>query len=264
MSAQQNIHIGTYQGEYAPSIRLIEEAFEIPQLDKTRRIWALLPHDYDHTNKHYPVIYLQDAQNLFDSHAPFGTWGIDRHMAEMSRGGHDFIVIAIDHAGRERINEYSPYFHREFGKGQGKLYAKFIINTLKPYVDREFRTFADRRYNGIGGSSMGALISAYIGIVHPAHFGNLMIFSPSFWYSDEIYFDAFNYQYTLPTKIYLYAGERESRFMTQHVNRFRSAIESHPHDNPLTRFKIQINPNGEHSERYWGESFSDAVKWLFF
>jgi len=264
MSAKENIHVGTYSGAYAPSIRLIEEAFEIPQLKKTRRIWALLPHNYDKSDKHYPVLYLQDAQNLFDSNAPFGTWGIDRHMAELSRRGKDFIVIAIDHAGRERINEYSPYYHREFGKGRGKRYAEFIIDTLKPYVDREFRTKPDRKYNGIGGSSMGALISAYIGIVYPENFGNLMIFSPSFWYSDEIYFDAFEYNYILPTKIYLYAGEQESRYMTQHVNRFRKAIKSHPHDNPLTRFNIQINPIGEHSEHYWGESFNDAVSWLFY
>ena len=251
---------GTYTGPYAPKIKLIKKAFEIPQLEKTRRIWALLPHNYDESDKRYPVLYLQDAQNLFDNHAPFGTWGIDRHMAELSAKGQDFIVIAIDHAGRERIQEYSPYYHREFGKGQGTLYAKFIINTLKPYVDRTYRTMPDREHSGIGGSSMGGLISAYIGIVHPEHFGNLMIFSPSFWYSDKIYFDAFNYKYILPTKIYLYAGERESRYMTQHVRRFRQAVEAHPFDSTLTRFNIQINPDGEHSEHYWGEAFSDAVK----
>jgi predicted alpha/beta superfamily hydrolase len=182
----------------------------------------------------------------------------------LSKQGHDFIVIAVDHAGRERIAEYSPYQHREFGKGQGKLYAKFIINTLKPYVDKQYRTKQGREYNGIGGSSMGALISAYIGIVHPKYFGKLMIFSPSFWYSDKIYFDAFNYKYIYPTKIYLYAGERESKYMTQHVRKFRHAIEAQSYEKQLTTFKVRINPEGEHGERYWGQAFNDAVTWLFF
>lgn len=247
-----------------PHIVLIEEAFVIPQLDKTRKIWALLPHNYYDSEQDYPVLYLQDAQNLFDENAPFGTWGIDKRMTELAHYGRDFIVIAVDHAGRERISEYSPYHHREFGDGQGKLYAKFIINTLKPYVDKKFRTKKGREYNGIGGSSMGGLISAYIGIVHPEHFGNLMIFSPSFWYSDKIYFDAFNYNYLFPTKIYLYAGEHESKYMTQHVRRFRQAIGTRSDENPITRFNIQINPVGEHSERFWGEAFHDAVTWLFF
>ena len=251
--------------ELKPHIVLVEDAFRIPQLDKTRRIWALLPYDYYNSDKTYPVLYLQDAQNLFNDHAPFGNWAIDAKMAELAREGFgDFIIIAIDHGGTERIKEFSPYYHRQFGNGEGKLYAKFIIETLKPYVDRTYRTMPERRHTGIGGSSMGGLISAYTGIVHPEHFGKLMIFSPSFWYSDEIYFDAFNYKYILPTKIYLYAGERESRFMTQHVRRFKRAVKAHLFDESLVTFKIDINPTGEHQESYWGDAFADAVKWLFF
>ena len=249
---------------FDPHIKLIKEEFNIPQLNKTRSIWALLPHNYYDSDQSYPVLYLQDAQNLFDESAPFGTWGIDKHMAEMSKQGYDFIVVAVDHAGRERISEYSPYHHREFGNGHGKLYAKFIINTLKPFVDKKYRTKPERKYSGIGGSSMGALISAYTGIVHPKYFGKLMIFSPSFWYSDKIYFDAFNYKYIYPTKIYLYAGERESKYMTQHVRRFRHAIEAQSYEKQLTTFKVRINPEGEHGERYWGQAFNDAVTWLFF
>lgn len=250
--------------QYAPRIELIEEAFEIPQLGKTRKIWALLPHDYYETEERYPVMYLQDAQNLFDDQAPFGNWGIDRAMAHMSAKGKKFIVIAIDHAGKERISEYSPYFHREFGDGQGKSYARFIIETLKPYVDKKYRSKAEREHTGIGGSSMGGLISAYIGIVHPKDFGNLMIFSPSFWFSDEIYFDAFNYKYVLPSKIYIYAGDRESRYMSEHIHRFKDAVKAHPYENPLVRFQLQINPNGEHQESFWGEEFPRAIDWLFF
>ena len=251
--------------DHTPLISVVEEAFKIPQLNKTRRIWALLPYDYHQTDKHYPVLYLQDAQNLFDENSPFGNWAIDKRLAHLAEQGlGDIIIIAIDHGGTERLKEFSPYHHREFGSGEGKLYAKFIIETLKPYVDRTYRTLSERKHTGIGGSSMGGLISAYTGIVHPEHFGKLMIFSPSFWYSDEIYFDAFNYKYVLPTKIYLYAGDQESKYMTQHVRRFKRAVSTHLFDQALTNFKIVINPDGQHHESYWGAAFEDAVKWLFF
>lgn len=250
---------------YAPRIELLADEFEIPQLDKTRRIWALLPHDYDSSTERYPVLYLQDAQNLFDKNAPFGNWGIDSRLERLARKGMGrIIIIAIDHGDTERIKEYSPYRHRQFGQGEGKKYAQFLIETLKPHVDEKYRTLTGRDHTGIGGSSLGGLISAYTGIVHPEHFGKLMIFSPSFWLSDKIYFDAFNYAYVLPMKIYLYAGERESRYMTQHIHRFKRAISAHPFDDTLTTFKIVINPNGEHQEEYWGEAFEDAVQWLFF
>ena len=251
--------------QFGPHIQLIGEEFEIPQLSKNRRIWALLPHDYHSSEKRYPVLYLQDAQNLFDENAPFGNWAIDRRLASLAAdGAGDIIVIAIDHAGTERITEYSPYYHRKFGKGKGKLYAKFMIETLKPHIDKSFRTKPGRGDTGIGGSSMGGLISAYTGIVYPQHFSKLMIFSPSFWYSDDIYFDAFNYKYILPMKIYLYAGENESRYMTQHIHRFKGAVKSSVFNSPLTKFNIVINPDGEHGERYWGEAFEKAVQWLYF
>lgn len=250
---------------YKPHIELIADAFDIPQLQKSRRIWALLPHDYHTTNAHYPVLYLQDAQNLFNENAPFGNWAIDSRLEHLAKKhGHKLIVIAIDHGGKERIKEYSPYLHRKFGKGEGKEYAQFIIETLKPYIDKSYRTQPEREHTGIGGSSMGGLISAYTGIVHPEIFGKLMIFSPSFWYSDKIYFDAFKYRYTLPMKIYLYAGEKESRYMTQHIRRFQNAVNARTYDSALTKFNIVINPDGEHRESFWGDAFNDAVEWLFF
>lgn len=248
-----------------PIIEMIDRDFEIPQLGKKRRIWALLPHDYYDTDKRYPVLYLQDAQNLFDDDAPFGSWSIDRHLMEMSvNGTGQLVVIAVDHGGRERIQEYSPYHHRKFGEGQGKSYANFIIETLKPYVDSHYRTRPERDYSGIGGSSMGGLISAYIGIVHPTWFSRLMIFSPSFWYSDEIYFDAFKYNYTLPMRMFIYAGERESRFMSQHIHQFHRAVQHGSFSTNLTTFNIVIDPHGQHQEKYWGDIFPAAVKWLFF
>lgn len=250
---------------FLPKIEVVSEEFNIPQLNKKRKIYALLPHDYDTSGKSYPVLYLQDAQNLFNEHNPYGNWEIDRHLAELyTEGNGDLIVIAIDHGGKERINEYSPYFHRKFGKGKGKPYARFIINSLKPYIDEHYRTLPEREYTGIGGSSMGALISAYTGIVYPKYFSKLMIFSPSFWFSDKIYFDAFDYKYTLPMKMYIYGGDEESEFMTRHIHRFKDAVSSGDYNNSLIQYKVKINPVGQHNESYWSEVFPNAIRWLFF
>ena len=244
---------------------MISNAFEIPQLKQQRRIWALLPHDYHESTQRYPVLYLQDAQNLFNDSAPFGNWAIDEHMQNLAMDGmKDLIIIAIDHGGKERINEYSPYFHRKFGKGKGVKYANFIIDTLKPFVDRTFRTLTDREHNGIGGSSMGGLISAYIGIVHAEHFSKMMIFSPSFWYSDEIYFDAFKYDYTYPSRIFLYGGEKESKYMSSHIHHFQDAVRQQRKFGLYNEWNIKINPDGQHTESDWSTVFPSAVKWLYF
>ena len=251
--------------QFKPIIEVISESFEIPQLGKKRKIYALLPHDYYSVEKEYPVLYLQDAQNLFDKDNPFGNWEIDNHLAELWASGYgDVIVIAIDHGGKERINEYAPYFHRKFGQGQGEHYVKFIVDTLKPHVDKLYRTLTGRVHTGIGGSSMGGLISAYVGITHPEIFSKLMIFSPSFWFSDKIYFDAFKYNYTLPMRMFIYGGDNESKYMKQHIHTFRDAVNSGTYDNSLIKYKVVINPEGKHNEKYWSEVFPDATKWLFF
>jgi len=125
------VHFWQLNGElnyppYFPKIELISDKFEIPQLIKTRRIAALLPYDYYETDKKYPVLYLQDGQNLFDDHAPFGSWEVDKKLALMQRKGiGDVIVIAIDHAKEERIEEYNPGGNPKLGKGQGREYVRF-------------------------------------------------------------------------------------------------------------------------------------------
>ena len=178
-----------YNPNHYPIIEVISESFEIPQLIKTRRIAALLPHNYYQSEKHYPVLYLQDGQNLFDDYAPFGSWGVDKKLAEMSENGlGEIIIISIDHAKEERIEEFTPSYKTKLGRGQGKKYVRFLADTLKPYVDKNFRTLNKREFTGIGGSSMGALISIYAGFMYPEVFSKLMVFSPSLWVAPNIHF----------------------------------------------------------------------------
>ena len=109
--------------DFNPIIETIEEAYEIPQLNATRRISALLPHNYYTSEKRYPVLYLQDGQNLFNTMAQYGDWAIDKSLAKLAENGlADIIIIAINHGEEERISEYLPYYHPRFGQGKGNFY----------------------------------------------------------------------------------------------------------------------------------------------
>ena len=136
-------------------------------------------------------------------------------LAEQNKGG--IIIVAIDNGDEDRLHEFAPYTHPKFGKGAGKKYANFIVRTLKPYIDKNYRTRTERQFTGIGGSSMGGLISIYAGLMYPETLGRLMIFSPSLWVSDKIYFDSIEFFNPLETKIYVYAGGKEGRYMIPSV-----------------------------------------------
>lgn len=253
-----------FNADFYPNIEIISEAFEMPQLIKTRRVAALLPHDYYNTDKRYPVLYLQDGQNLFDDYAPYGSWGVDKRLAVLAeRGMGDLIVVSIDHAKEERIAEFTPSTRTQLGSGNGKKYVRFLADTLKPYVDTHFRTRPERIHTGIGGSSMGGLISIYAGFTYPEVFSKLLIFSPSLWVAPNIHFHAINFHSSLDTKIYIYAGAEESKNMVPNINRFKTAIEQQQLDAHIT-FNLSIDPGGQHNEARWGQEFPKAVEWLFF
>ncbi len=255
-----------FDRRFLPKIKTISDNFEIPQLIRTRRIAALLPYDYDEQeHKRYPVLYLQDGQNLYDDHAPFGNWAVDKRLALMAeKRMHELIVISIDHAKEDRIKEFTPSHGSKIGQGEGKKYARFLADTLKPYVDNRLRTLPDRQHTGIGGSSMGGLISIYSGLMYPEIYSKLMIFSPSLWVAPHIHFHYLKLHEAFHTKIYLYGGEQESSTMVPNLKRFKRSFSRQGFDNNLLEFKLAIDPNGKHSESFWGEAFPGAVEWLFF
>lgn len=253
-----------YRPSQLPQIHLISEEFEIPQLNKTRKIWALLPHDYDSSTEHYPVLYLQDAQNLFNENVEFGNWQIDKKLAVMSDYGiGKVIIIAVEHGEKERLLEYNVG-KTVLGKGQGKEYIRFITDTLKPFVDRTYRTKPEREFTGIGGSSMGGLVSIFSGLMYPEVFGKLMIFSPSLWVIPKIKLGFLDIFEPMDTRIYLYAGGEESETMVEHVTKFRKRLLKRESLQGKMKVRLSINEHGKHNESYWSDEFPKAIEWLFF
>ncbi len=257
----------TFTPSFLPKIHVVSDAFYSPELKKNRRVVVLLPHNYaQQTGKRYPVLYLQDGQNLFNDKSPFGNWAIDKKLAVLAEiGMGDVIVVAIDHGGETRVNEFLPPSKKEeLRHSEGRKYVRFLAKTLKPHIDAQFRTLPDRLHTGIGGSSMGGLISIYAGLIYPEIFGRLMIFSPSLWAVQNVPFAAIRFFNPIATKIYTYAGGKEGASVVPNVKNFQKAIQSQGFDNSKIGFKLALDPNGAHTEKRWGEEFPKAVEWLFF
>ena len=253
-----------FKPNFLPKVHLISEEFDIPQLNKKRRIWALLPYDYETSTENYPVLYLQDAQNLFNENAKYGNWEIDKKLAVMAEYNiGKIIVIAVEHAEKDRVKEYNVG-NTVLGNGQGKKYIRFITDTLKPFVDENFRTKIEREHTGIGGSSMGGLVSIFSGIMYPEVFGKLMIFSPSLWVVPKIKLSFLDMEEAEDTRIYLYAGGDESTTMIDHVKKFQSRLLKRESLADKMKIKLSINMEGKHNEIYWSDEFPKAIEWLFF
>lgn len=248
----------------------VGEEFHLPQLDTTRRISVLLPYDYEaHPEpgaapKRYPVLYLHDGQNLFGDGAGYGSWAVDQKMAILAaRRHHEVILVTIDHGEEERIREFTVERTRE-GRGKGREYLKFIKETLKPFIDDHLRTRPGPASTGIGGSSLGGLISIYGGLLFPDVFGRLLVFSPSLWISPKIYFDAIRFKAPVPMKVYIYGGEAESRYMVPNIERFNESLLRQNYGGCPIELNVSVRPEGTHSESHWGREFPQAVEWLFY
>jgi predicted alpha/beta superfamily hydrolase len=238
------------------NVRVIDTAFLIPQLKRVRRIWIYLPENYAKGNR-YPVLYMHDGQNIFDDATSFsGEWGVDEFL-DTSRL-RSCIVVAVDHGADKRINEYSPYDMERFGKGEGDAYADFLVQTLKPYIDKNYRTLKGRDNTFIAGSSMGGLISMYAILKYPKTFGGAGVFSPSFWIAPRIYDEIKEKGEKIKGKIYFYAGKQEGEVM---VTDMLKAFEKMS-DVSKARMTTVIRDDGKHTEATWRKEFPLFYSWL--
>ncbi|OON65800.1 alpha/beta hydrolase-fold protein [Hymenobacter sp. CRA2] len=251
-----------------PQVQVISTAFQMPQLGRTRRVWVYLPADYASSGRRYPVLYLHDGQNVFDQCTSFsGEWGVDEALSQLQQQGQDpigCVVVAIDNDGAQRLNEYSPWNNPQYGGGQGDQYVEFLVQTLKPYIDAHYRTLPDRLNTGIGGSSMGGLISLYTALKYPAVFGRAAIFSPAFWFAEA---DLKNYLHqhraaaAQPTRFYFVAGAQESQTMVPLMAAVRDSLQRAGY--AATDLSYQTRTDGQHAEWFWRREFPAAYQWLF-
>lgn len=230
--------------------------FYSPQLENHRDIHVHLPPSYADASRRYPVIYMQDGQNLFDSGTSYGgtEWGVDETMEMLSGEGIEAIVVGLNHTNEGRISEYNPYPQQ--WQGRGSEYIRFLVETVKPLIDADFRTLPQREHTGIIGSSMGGLISLY-GFFHaPETFGFAGVMSPSLWVGGgAIYANVQAAPFT-PGKIYLDNGTREPS-----ARRMNALLLSKGYRRDID-LKYVAEPEAEHTESAWARRLPDALRFL--
>ena len=238
--------------------------------DETRKLYIYLPRSYDSAqDKRYPVHYMFDGQNVFfDSEATYGkSWGLKDYL---DFNDVDMIVVAPacnQNPDNGRLREYSPFTFKDpdFGtiKGFGKETMEWIINELKPEIDKDFRTLADREHTFIAGSSMGGLMSLYAITEYNHIFSRAGIFSPSIWTGvNKVAKMIKNADMAPDTVIYMDYGSEEFGNHKHMLQKF-AMISS-----VLMKKKVLLNtrvvPNGTHSEASWERQVPFFMNTLFY
>lgn len=249
-------------------VQVIDTAFRIPQLNRTRRIWVYLPEGYETGNKRYPVLYMHDGQNLFDEYtADSGEWQVDESMDSLvAKGRQACIVVGIDNAGEARMNEYNLFnlVLTEFKDGsktfspEGKEYIDFLAHTLKPFIDKKYRTLPARENTVIAGSSMGALISYYAMLLEPGVFGKAGIFSPSFWTNPSLASFTDSLAGKMSGKFFFYAGAKESASMVSDMQ----AVQEELGEGSSCMIYSVVDPEGSHNSKSWKKWFAEFYAWI--
>lgn len=241
------------------NVHVVDESFYIPQLDRHRRVWIYLPESYSTSKKKYPVLYMHDGQNVFDeATSAYGEWGVDEALDTLGPQHKEIIVVAIDNGADKRLNEYSPYDMEKYGKGEGDQYVDFLVQTLKPYVDKRYRTKRDEKSTFIAGSSMGGLISFYAILKYPKIFGGAGVFSPAFWITPQLKNINPKQAKKVKGKIYFYAGQQESEHMVPDMLNVFEQMRQHS----KVKMKTVIRAEGKHNEPTWRSEFPLFYKWI--
>lgn len=250
---------GGKQHTASPNVQVIDTAFAMPQLGRTRKIWIYLPENYATSKVKYPVLYMQDGQNLFDVYTAFAAeWNVDESLdALIKNGTPPCIVIGIDN-GPQRMTEYNPYDFEKFGKGEGDQYVDFLVKTLKPFIDSHYRTLGSKDNTIIAGSSMGGLIAYYATLKYPKVFGKAGIFSPSFWIADKIKTLTDSAAPTLKSKLFFYIGGQEGDVNVQNMDDITQRLGQH---SPAIIYSV-VDPEGSHNEQAWSKWFPAFYKWI--
>ncbi|CAN5498373.1 hypothetical protein BH23BAC4_BH23BAC4_07200 [soil metagenome] len=243
------------------NLQVIEE-FYSPQLDNAREIVVYLPPSYAETSDHYPVIYMHDGQNLFDEKTSFAEeWGVDDTMETLSRVGLEAIVVGIANTGADRLAEYSPYQDEQGRGGKGDLYLDFLVDTVKPRIDADFRSKSEREHTFIAGSSMGGLISLYAFFKRHDVFGNAGVMSPSLWFADRAIVPFVEAAPYTPGKIYLDVGSMEGKQTVADVWHIREALRAKGYKRHKDLLYVE-QPGAAHTESAWRQRLHYAIDFL--
>lgn len=260
--------------DLAGELRLHEFQSRIFRNTRMLRVW--LPPGYsaaENKDRYYPVLYLNDGQNLFDpATAYIGVeWQVDETADRLIREAKipPLIIVGIDNAQKDRPKEYLPYrsFHPPVIRPQGKCYPGFLMNEITSFVYQRYRIARGPENTGLGGSSLGAIISLYTTMDRPGVFGRLLLESPSLFISNRQLLKSSRAFRQWPAKIFIGIGTREagSEERDQEVVEDVRELEHVLRRAGLgeDRLLVRVDDGGTHSEGAWAKRFPEALTFLF-
>jgi predicted alpha/beta superfamily hydrolase len=236
--------------------------FESPQLKNARSLRIYLPPSYEeNAAKRYPVLYMHDGQNLFDAKtASYGVeWGIDETVNRLVATGamDEVIVVGIDNTP-ERISEYTPCCDPKYGGGKLDAYQAFIVDTVKPYIDKTLRTLPGKETSAIMGSSLGGIASVYIAQHHPEVFSKAGGVSSSFWWNNKAMIAKIPAR--VPVKFYIDAGTKDDGI--EDTTTMRDALRKQGYRQDADLFFYTAD-GGRHNEASWAARVEKPLTWFF-
>lgn len=246
--------------------------FRSQHLDSLRSVFVYLPPGYDEASQTgYPVLYMHDGQNLYNPADAFGgvVWSVDKTANHLILAGEisPMLIVGIHNAGADRVNEYTPVpavrgRMRGHG-GEADNYGKMIVEELKPFIDREYRTRPGREFTGLGGSSLGGLVSLYLGLRRPDVFSRLAVMSPAVWWANnQIIREVARTAERLPLRIWLDIGKREGPQIKHQVRALKEMLLANGWRTGADFAYFEI-PEARHDEAAWGARFGEVLKFLY-
>jgi predicted alpha/beta superfamily hydrolase len=238
-------------------------------LRNQRDLIVYLPPGYDaQLARRFPVLYLHDGQNLFDGATSFIP-GMDWHVGQSADRGiqekkiQPLIIVGIYNAGKARVREYTPTRVPRLGGGSADRFAKFLLKEVMPFTQGEYRTLSGQEFTGMGGSSLGGLVSLYLGLKLPHVFGKLAALSPSVWWNQRV---ITRFAETAPVhprpRVWLDVGTREGPRVVKDVEQFRDVLlrKGWRLDQDLHYERVE---GGEHNEAAWAQRVGPFLEFLF-
>jgi len=245
------------------------EQFRSRFLRNQRDLIVYMPPCYNEQPwRHFPVLYLNDGQNLFDGTTSY-IYGMDWHVSQTADhfigigAVEPLIIVGIYNTGKQRVREYTPTRVPKLGGGRADGYAKFLIKEVKPFVDREYRTLSTAAHTGLGGSSLGGLVSLYVGLKMPQIFGKIAALSPSVWWNQRVMhrFLASAQVHDRP-RIWLDIGTREGPRIVQDVEQFQDFLLEKGWQSGRDLHYERVE-GGEHNEAAWAKRVGPFLQFLY-
>ena len=234
-----------------------------------RTLIVYLPPTYETDGeRRFPVLYMQDGQNLFDPQTSFikgNYWRMGETADALIKSGaiEPLIITGIYNAGDKRIDEYTPGKDKRLGGGHADDYGRVLVEKLKPFIDAQYRTLPEAEKSGLGGSSLGGLVTLYLGLRHPSTFSRLAVISPSVWWRQRTILKTLaGLRQKPPLRIWLDIGAKESQQAVPDARALRDGLISKGWQLGVDLAYFEAE-NGEHTESAWAQRTGPMLRFLF-